>query len=270
MFNSLIESAPHRDEYQRRGSFFIGTLAAYAVLFLITGVASIYAYDAHLESGTMEMLAMVEPVPPIVEETRPRTPNERPRAPESRSEQPTHDTRTALVASVNNPAIVPEKISSKAGDIPPVRDNMPVALGDVNTNGEAEPGARFSDGRGPASVKVVPSKIITEEPPPIKTPTPAPEKKIFKASSLLNGQARRLPNPPYPELAKRAGAQGIVAVQILINEQGKVVSAHAVGGNPLLRVASEQAAMQALFSPTILNGEAVKVSGTITFNFVLH
>ncbi|MGB9180304.1 MAG: energy transducer TonB, partial [Pyrinomonadaceae bacterium] len=203
-------------------------------------------------------------------EVRPTVASERPRPVERSSEQPTHDVRTALVASVNNPAIVPDKISNKAGEIPPVRDNMPVAIGDVNTNAEAEPGARFSDGHGPASVKVVPSKIITEEPPPVKTLTPAPEKKILKVASILNGQAKHLPNPPYPELAKRAGAQGVVMVQILINEAGKVVSARAVNGHPLLRTPAEQAAFQALFSPTMLNGEAVKVSGTITFNFMLH
>lgn len=270
MFNNLVESAPHRDDFQRRGSFFIGALLAYAVLFLITGVMSIYAYDAHLESGTMEMLAMVEPVPPL-EAARPTVPNERPRVPNERSSERTdHDIRTAFVSSVNNPAIVPDKISNKAGEIPPMRDNMPTEIGKVNMNAETEPGAKFSDGNVPASAKVLPSKIITEDPPPARTPTPAPEKKTLKVTSLLNGQAKRLPSPPYPEMAKRAGAQGVVTVQILIDEKGRVLSARAVGGNPLLRIASEQAAMQALFSPTVLNGEPVKVSGTITFNFILH
>ncbi len=46
MFNNLIESSSHRSELKRRGSFFLFTTATYALLFVLAGVASIYAYDA--------------------------------------------------------------------------------------------------------------------------------------------------------------------------------------------------------------------------------
>jgi protein TonB len=55
--------------------------------------------------------------------------------------------------------------------------------------------------------------------------------------------------------------QGKVAVQVLIDETGNVVSAKAMSGPPLLIVESQRAAMQARFSPTMINGQAVKVSG---------
>jgi outer membrane biosynthesis protein TonB len=57
-------------------------------------------------------------------------------------------------------------------------------------------------------------------------------------------------------------------VQVLIDESGRVVSASATGGHPLLRAAAEAAARGARFSPTLLSGQAVKVSGIITYNFV--
>jgi len=41
-----------------------------------------------------------------------------------------------------------------------------------------------------------------------------------------------------------------------------------VSGHPLLRGAAEQAARGARFSPTLLSGQPVKVSGVITYNFV--
>lgn len=49
MFNNLIESTSHTREFKRRGSFMLFTMATYALLFVIAGVASIYAYYALLE-----------------------------------------------------------------------------------------------------------------------------------------------------------------------------------------------------------------------------
>ena len=86
---------------------------------------------------------------------------------------------------------------------------------------------------------------------------------------VLNGKAISLPKPPYPAIAKTERASGEVIVQIVVGESGCVISAYAVSGHPLLRAAAVAAARQACFSPTRLNGEPVKVSGFITYNFVL-
>ena len=59
-------------------------------------------------------------------------------------------------------------------------------------------------------------------------------------------------------------------MQIVIDEQGHVISAKATSGSPLLQAAAMQAALQARFTPTLLGGQAVKVTGSITYNFVLN
>jgi protein TonB len=87
---------------------------------------------------------------------------------------------------------------------------------------------------------------------------------------VLNGKAISKPQPPYPAIAKAAKAQGTVTVQVVVDESGKVISASAVGGHPLLRAAAVQAARQAKFEPTKLAGKPVKVSGVVTYNFVLE
>jgi TonB family protein len=87
---------------------------------------------------------------------------------------------------------------------------------------------------------------------------------------VLNGLAVLLPKPSYPGIAKQVGVQGAVNVQVLIDETGKVISAKAVSGSALLKPAAQQAAMGARFSPTRLGDQAVKVSGVITYNFVLQ
>lgn len=95
-----------------------------------------------------------------------------------------------------------------------------------------------------------------------------PAEKEKNEGSVLNGKALALPPPTYPPLARKAHLSGTVTVQVLIDEQGNVTDAHAVDGHPLLQAACVAAARQAKFSPTLLEGEPVKVTGVIKYNFV--
>jgi TonB family protein len=85
---------------------------------------------------------------------------------------------------------------------------------------------------------------------------------------VINGKALALPQPAYPALARAAHVSGTVMVQVLIDEQGNVSAAHAVDGHPLLQSVCVAAAREAKFSPTLLEGEPVKVTGVIQYNFV--
>ncbi len=80
---------------------------------------------------------------------------------------------------------------------------------------------------------------------------------------MLNGKAIYLPQP----LTVAGEATGVVLVQVLIDEQGTVIDARAVSGPQHLHTAAVTAARLARFSPTMLMGEAVKVTGTISYNF---
>ena len=108
--------------------------------------------------------------------------------------------------------------------------------------------------------------INIDEPPP--TPGPRP---ILKPVSggVLNGTALSLPPPLYPDAAKRSRTQGVVTVDVVLDETGKVVSATASSGPTMLREAAVQAALKARFSPTKLSGQPVKVSGVINYKFAL-
>lgn len=85
---------------------------------------------------------------------------------------------------------------------------------------------------------------------------------------VINGRALSLPKPSYPEEARTARVAGPVLVRLVIDERGKVIRACAIAGPPLLMRASEAAAYKALFSPTKVSGQPVKVSGVVTYNFV--
>src|SRR3989442_4767651 len=73
MFTNLIESDSHRKEFKRRSSFFLATVAAYALILSAAGIASIYAYDAHLEAQAtdLELLSWVPQVTPPTPTVRP-------------------------------------------------------------------------------------------------------------------------------------------------------------------------------------------------------
>jgi protein TonB len=104
-------------------------------------------------------------------------------------------------------------------------------------------------------------------PPPKKVPTPPSPPKIV-SGGVLNGKATSLPKPAYPAIAKAAHASGTVTVQVTVDESGNVISASAASGHPLLRQSAVSAARQAKFSPTIIGGQRVKVTGVIVYNFV--
>jgi len=126
---------------------------------------------------------------------------------------------------------------------------------------------------------------------------------LFSASSLLvaqdvpkqinggvlNGKAVSLPKPVYPEQARREKLDGIVRIDVVINEEGEVISAEPSTGmveiyrpggsgmpekeaantaDPMLIDAGVEAARKAKFSPTFLSGKAVFVKGTIVYRFV--
>ena len=82
------------------------------------------------------------------------------------------------------------------------------------------------------------------------------------------GHALEAPKPAYPTIARRAHVSGQVLVQVLIDEEGKVIAAAAVDGHPLLYGVSVAAAKQTRFSPTKFKGDPVKVTGVIAYNFI--
>lgn len=105
------------------------------------------------------------------------------------------------------------------------------------------------------------------KPEPVAAP-PAP-KPITKPVSggVLNGSAISLPPPRYPEIARRSRAGGLVVIEVVIDETGKVISAKAVDGPAIFFNEAIEAAKRAKFSPTKLSGVPVKVTGMIKYNF---
>jgi protein TonB len=270
MFEHLVESTSHKDENARTGKFLAGTIGIYTVLLLAGLVASIYAYDAHLENQNLELTTLVAPIP-VQKEPDPPKQEEAPKVKVSED----RDVPTVTEMLTNRPEVAPKEIKAVVKNVAPP-DVKGAKLG--TTNAVPTNSARvFGDdaGSGGTSTEIDRDEAMPEPKPkptptpekPKPTPTPPPKPAAPISGGVLNGRAVSLPKPAYPAIAKAARASGTVQVQVTIDEQGRVISARAVSGHPLLQAAAVSAAQGARFSPTLLSGQPVKVTGVINYNF---
>lgn len=263
MFNNLIESSSHAREYKRRGSFLIFTAGVYVILFVVTGVVSIYAYDAHLEQQFLDDVVLLSPQDIVTPEPAPAAQPQRARETSDTSRVPV---RQVAMLSVNHPEVVPQTVSATPSKNMALPEHGQYRIGPQDSNPETigSPGTR-GPGGGPQVAP--PRQIVTipDEPPPPQQQHIRP----LRVSRVLNSEAISLPQPSYPPIARQTRTQGTVIVQVLIDEEGKVVSAKATSGHVLLVPAAQSAALRARFSPTVLGDQKVKVQGVITYNFVL-
>jgi TonB family protein len=77
------------------------------------------------------------------------------------------------------------------------------------------------------------------------------------------------PRPGYPEIARRAGIQGLVRLQVVLNKDGVVEVQKILEGEPSLADAAIAAVKQWRGTPVWLDGSKVNVISTVTFNFKL-
>jgi len=261
MFDNLVESGSHKQDLSRKGSFLLGTVAIYAVIGISLLVAGILYAPAYLDAQDLELTTLVAPVPVPQQANEPEKQQEA--KPQNKDQNV--DVRKELIADVSESRVAPKEISAKASDIPPVRRGVTTVLGNESSNAavpiNAGPGTGTGIGTGPTKVN------IEGEPPPPPPPQPTPPRAPI-SGGVLNGKAISLPKPNYPPIARQAHASGTVVVQVTIDENGSVISAHAVSGHPLLQAVAVAAARGARFSPTKLSGQPVKVTGVITYNFV--
>jgi TonB family protein len=89
--------------------------------------------------------------------------------------------------------------------------------------------------------------------------------------ALLNADLTKA-EPKYPAAARAVKASGNVNVRILVNRAGRVVKACALDGHPLLKSASEKAALKWIFKRDFgwTNPPRKKyIQGSITFVYKL-
>jgi len=167
------------------------------------------------------------------------------RGPSETSDEPDTGSSVVNVARVEEPVVRRDRETVKASEPQPPPKPAP------------DPTPLASSNKPPVSNA---SPTVSNSTPPATKPV---------SGGVLNGKAINLPKPLYPSGAKLMRASGVVTVEVLLNEEGKVISARAVDGITSLRQAAVDAARLARFSPTVLSGQPVKVVGFITYKFTL-
>jgi periplasmic protein TonB len=269
MFTNLVESSADPSAFKRRSSFFLATVASYALFLFAAGIVGVLTYDAQVEAQTTDLI-MELAIPPVDRAPEPeRDRDPLPAKPPRKANAPvdrniTQSERTIGVTPTNDPRRVPDSVGTVASNVPPVFGSYKRSYRNVDPPSGVTPNTS-----GCVSCTVVTPKVVETETAPLP-PTPPKRTTVNVSEGVMRGKVLEMPKPTYPTLAKQNRIQGLVNVQILVDETGKVVSAQAVKGSPMLTPAAVDAARRARFTPTKLGNQPVKVQGVITYNFVLQ
>ena len=255
MFEKLVVSTTQRRKHTT-AKFFLGTVLLYAFGLGCAFVVSVLVSDPRL-ADTSNVLTLVGP-PPISGTTPRRTPaSRRPPQPEMRPD-PNH-------------AMPLDQLMSQRGDHPPIIPNFDrQPPGSGSGVFEGPPGLGKGSGVPDGDLHVAPPP--RPDPPPVRpaaTTVVTENRPVRVTSNVLQGKAIERRVPVYPELVRRIRLQGDVAVEVIISPEGRVESARAISGHPMLIATALEAARGWRFGPTILNGVPVRVTGVITFVFKL-
>ena len=267
MFDKLVESSSTGADLRPRRRIFVASFFFVALLFATAVVASIYAANFDLGTDNFDHAKLLTPIaetePPAeigqIEQSQPQSENNRNRV-----------ERQVLMAATDDPSHVPDRPSAAVNPYASTSpDKWKIAVIGTRDSGpghsEAPTGGGTSSSNPVEQVDNGTDDTAAKVPPPpvkrVEKPSP------IKSEGVINGKATHLPKPVYSAAAIAMRAQGAVNVQVTIDEEGKVISANAVSGNPLLKIEAERAAWKARFSPTYLSKVPVKVTGVIVYNF---
>jgi TonB family protein len=76
-------------------------------------------------------------------------------------------------------------------------------------------------------------------------------------------------NPVYPPTARTMRQTGVVRLEVVVDEQGKVTAVQNMSGPALLQGAAKDAVRKWKFKPFLRDGQPVKATGFLSFNFNL-
>jgi protein TonB len=139
---------------------------------------------------------------------------------------------------------------------PPARPSIPIASEDEDIPDELTIEETEIDFTRP----------VDEAPPP----PPEEEEPIVEFYALSDKpEVIHKVEPTYPDLARKAGIEGMVVVKVLIGTKGDVEKVEVVKSHPMLDDAAMAAARQFKFKPGKQRDRFVKVWMTIPFTFRL-
>ena len=112
-------------------------------------------------------------------------------------------------------------------------------------------------------VAALPAPVVREIPKPVDAV------RMQVGGSVLAAKILHRVQPQYPDLARRARIEGVVQLHGIITRDGHIAQLRVLSGHPLLVAAALEAVRQWMYSPTLLNQQAVEVEAPIEVRFTL-
>jgi protein TonB len=107
----------------------------------------------------------------------------------------------------------------------------------------------------------------TKKEEPVKEQTADPASPL-NVGSLIEFAVQKT-TPVYPQTARSMRQTGVVRVEVVIDEEGKVSAVQNLSGPSLLQTAARDAVRKWKFKPFTRDGQPVKATGFLNFNFNL-
>jgi hypothetical protein len=174
MFTNLIESNSHSREFKRRSSFFVATVAAYALVLTAAGIVGVLTYDAQVEAQNLDLTleSWIPPVKPIPHEPDgPRPVKIQRHAVSNAPVDPRINIpeRVDRVPPVDDLRVIPRDVGTIASNSPPIDGQVNITTRNANppdSTGDKN-GCATCSGEGTAPVVAVQP---TPDPAPVKPP----------------------------------------------------------------------------------------------------
>lgn len=144
----------------------------------------------------------------------------------------------------------------------------PAASPGGNTRRPAQPAAEQRTNAAPANTNTAGAQPPAPQPTTATAPTGRADNSPVSVGSLV-GKAKSRAQPTYPQLARTARVTGSVTVFLIVNEKGEVESVIRADGPQQLQQAATEAARRWKFNPTVIDGQPVRVTGYLSFNFAM-
>jgi protein TonB len=228
---------------QRRSSFVVASITLHAIVFGALLVTSLLATDGLPEPRIGLKLTLDRVVQPVNIALPP--PARTPARASSRGPSTVSESRPEIPAPVDPPT-----------GVAPATADQTIAASTVNRMIAVERGSGLIE--RPGRVESAPTA------PPIARSPVRPHSGVQTPRKIVDVA------PKYPALARESHTEGLVILDVIIDENGNVTSTRVLKSVTLLDQAAIEAVRQWKFTPTRLNGEPIPIVMTVTVSFRLQ
>ena len=239
--------------HQRRSAFdWVASIGIHFAILAVLLILPLY-FTVGLDSQKLNLTFLAAPATPLA--APPPAPMISPVAPRPPRTAPA---RVSSPGQLTAPSFVPKVVATAPSNAAPPPDE---AL-------EGVPGGIPGGQEGGVLGGMLGGALKTVSAPaaPVAAGPKAPVRVggAVKPPRLLFG-----PAPEYPVLAKLSHLSGVVVIEAVIDEHGKVTGMRLVSGHPLLVPSALNAVSKRMYEPTVVDGEPTPVDLRVEVGFSL-